>query len=59
MLYGVIVVLHLWHKLQYFEQAGWEPEWIVTAKDMIQTEFNRSYAAQPKSVEQDQDGTLR
>jgi hAT family C-terminal dimerisation region len=35
-----------------------EPEWIVTAKDIIQTEFDCSYAAQPESVEEDQDGDI-
>ena len=52
---GVIVVLHPRHKLKYFEQAGWEPEWIAAAKDIIRAEFNHSYAAQPGNVEEDED----
>ena len=51
-MYGVIV-LHPRHKLKYFEHAGWEPEWITTAKDIIRDEFDRSYAAQPGNVEED------
>jgi hypothetical protein len=58
MMYGVIVVLHPRHKLKYFEQAGWEPEWIAAAKDIIRTEFNRSYATQPGNDEEDQDGDI-
>jgi hypothetical protein len=55
MLYGVVVVLYPQHKLMYFEQAGWEPEWISTAKDIIRAEFNCSYATEPKSVEEGKD----
>jgi hypothetical protein len=55
---GIIVVLHPRHKLKYFEWAGWEPEWIAAAKDIIRTEFDRSYAAQSGYVEEDQDGDV-
>jgi hypothetical protein len=58
MLYDVIIVLHPQHKLKYFKCAGWEPQWIVAARDIIRTEFNRSYAPQPESVEEDQDGDI-
>jgi hypothetical protein len=37
-------VLHPRHKLKYFKDAGWEQDWIDTAKDIVQAEFNRSYA---------------
>jgi hypothetical protein len=55
---GLAVVLHPRHKLKYFEQAGWEPEWIAAAKDIIRAEFDRSYAVQPGNVEEDQDGDI-
>jgi hypothetical protein len=38
-----ILVLHPKHKLQYFEQAGWEEAWVESAKELVQTEFERSY----------------
>jgi hypothetical protein len=38
-------VLHPRHKLSYFIKAGWEPEWIETARKITRTEFDRSYPA--------------
>ena len=38
------LVLHPRHKLQYFKNAGWSDEWIVTAKALVREEFDRSYA---------------
>lgn len=55
MICNIIVVLHPRHKLKYFERAGWEPEWIAAAKDIVRAEFNRSYATQPVNIEEDQD----
>jgi hypothetical protein len=40
-----ILVLHPRHKLDYFEKADWEEEWIVTAKRIVREEFERSYMA--------------
>jgi hypothetical protein len=37
-------VLHPRHKLEYFKRAGWDNEWIATAREIVQTEFDRSYA---------------
>jgi len=54
-MYGVFIVLHPRHKLKYFERAGWEPEWIAAAKDIIQAEFDNSYA-QPEDVQEGEDG---
>ena len=51
----VLVVLHPRHKLQYFERAGWEPEWIAAARDIIRTEFDRSYAARSEGIKEDRD----
>ncbi len=36
-------VLHPHHKFTYFEHSGWRPNWIVTAKKIVQDEFNCSY----------------
>ena len=43
-LYFLNLVLHPRHKLKYFKDASWEQDWIDTAKDIVQAEFNRSYA---------------
>ena len=41
----LIAVLHPRHKLDYFKKAGWEEEWIITAKKIVHDEFERSYMA--------------
>ena len=41
----LIAVLHPHHKLDYFKKAGWEEEWIITAKEIVRDEFERSYMA--------------
>jgi hAT family C-terminal dimerisation region len=51
----LFLVLHPRHKLKYFERAGWEPEWTAAAKDIIRAEFDRSYAAQPEDIQEDED----
>ena len=38
-------VLHPRHKLQYFKNANWLPEWIDIAKNIVREEFERSYAS--------------
>jgi hypothetical protein len=38
------LVLHPSHKLEYFEQAGWDEEWRTTAEGILRTEFRRAYA---------------
>jgi hypothetical protein len=37
-------VLHPRHKLQYFKNAGWEEEWVETARNIVRDEFDRTYA---------------
>ena len=37
-------VLHPRHKLQYFEKAGWEEDWIKTSREIVRTEFDQTYA---------------
>ena len=44
LIYFNSLVLHPSHKLSYFSQAGWKEEWRVAAEDIVQTEFERSYA---------------
>lgn len=38
-----MLVLHPQYKLQYFRDANWEPEWIVTAEDMLRTQYIAKY----------------
>ena len=38
-----LLVLHPCHKLRYFENAGWEEEWIKKVEEILQTEFDLSY----------------
>jgi len=40
----VYQVLHPRHKLEYFKRAGWDDEWIATTREIVQTEYDRSYA---------------
>jgi len=40
---NLILVLHPKHKLQYFEQAGWEASWVERAEELVRSEFERSY----------------
>ena len=37
------LVLHPRHKLSYFKMAGWEQEWIETAKELVRDAFELSY----------------
>jgi len=36
--------LDLKGKIDYFWAAGWEEEWIDTAREIVQVEFNQGYA---------------
>lgn len=42
--YWCPLVLHPRHKLHYFKSAGWEDEWIETARSIVREEFDRTYA---------------
>ena len=53
-LQSFIIVLHPRHKLRYFEQAGWEEDWVSAAKDIVCNEFNRSYASRDVSESGDE-----
>ena len=37
-------VLHPQHKIHYFKKAGWDENWIETAKDIVRAEFDQTYA---------------
>ncbi|KAG1763760.1 hypothetical protein EDD22DRAFT_776686 [Suillus occidentalis] len=45
--YRIAMVLHPWHKLTYFTNAGWEQDWIQTASNLMRQEFDFSYADMP------------
>ena len=40
----IFLVLHPRHKLHYFKTAGWEDDWIETARVIVHAEFDRIYA---------------
>ena len=35
-----LLVLHPRHKLHYFKTAGWEDDWIETARGIVREEFD-------------------
>ncbi|KIJ90205.1 hypothetical protein K443DRAFT_37414, partial [Laccaria amethystina LaAM-08-1] len=41
--YRIAMVLDPKRKLDYFRSAGWEEEWIETARGIIEAEFDRGY----------------
>jgi hypothetical protein len=41
---NIFTVLHSRHKLEYFRNAKWEEDWIVAAKEIVEAEFQQSYA---------------
>ena len=43
------------HKLAYFKKAGWEPDWIETAHEIVRNEYNRSYAKPAARNHSDED----
>ena len=49
------LVLHPRHKLKYFENAGWEKEWINTARQIVQDEFDCTYAFMDIAVDEAHD----
>ena len=50
-------VLHPRHKLAYFNEAGWELEWIDTAEGIVRAEFERSYVPGRDDAEDDEIAT--
>ncbi|KAF8798267.1 hypothetical protein BYT27DRAFT_7019874, partial [Phlegmacium glaucopus] len=42
--YWITMVLDPKRKLEYFQSAGWEEEWIETAHEIVEAEFDRSYS---------------
>ena len=45
----MLSVLHPRYKLEYFKKAGWEPDWINTAEELVRTSFNKFYATKDKT----------
>lgn len=43
------LVLHPRHKLKYFENAGWQDEWITRAEQIVRTQFEASYGSMDTS----------
>src|SRR6267154_5703803 len=41
-----LAVLHPQHKLQYFQNAGWETEWVTTAEHLMRELYDQSYGVQ-------------
>ena len=44
------LVLHPLLKLNYFHRVGWESEWIETAQNIVQQEYDHSYKGQCDKV---------
>jgi hypothetical protein len=42
---NTILVLHPHHKLEYFKSAGWEDDWIATARNIVCLEYECSYVS--------------
>jgi len=50
--YRIAMVLHPRHKLLYFEDAGWEDDWIATAEKLVRDRFESAYCAdRPQSTD--------
>jgi hypothetical protein len=47
----IMLVLHPHHKLKYFKAAGWDEEWIDTAKKLIRDQFESRYASRTVTTE--------
>jgi hypothetical protein len=39
--------------LKYFENAGWEKDWIDTARQIVRDEYDRTYAFMDIEVDED------
>jgi hypothetical protein len=53
------LVLHPRHKLQYFKDANWTPEWINAAHEIVKDEYERKYAALGVEVSSDSEMVRR
>ncbi|KAG6824197.1 hypothetical protein H0H92_007674 [Tricholoma furcatifolium] len=42
--YRIATVLHPSYKLAYLEKAGWGEEYLSEAQEIVETEFERTYA---------------
>lgn len=39
------LVLDPRHKLEYFKTAGWDREWIDTARELVRNQYNSRYVS--------------
>jgi hypothetical protein len=51
LIFFACTVLHPRHKLQYFKDAGWDPNWIVSARSIVDDEYKRSYASRDVPIQ--------
>ena len=51
-LMSVHSVLDPKRKLDYFQLAGWEEDWIETAHEIVEEEFDRGYAGMSPELEE-------
>jgi hypothetical protein len=45
--------------LKYFEKAGWSNDWIETARQIVQDEFDRTYAFMDIEVAEEEKENVR
>jgi len=45
------IVLHPWHKLNYFKHAGWESNWINIAEQLVHNQFQHSYSTSDSTAD--------
>lgn len=55
----VHAVLHPSYKISYFQKAGWPPEWIHVAEDLVRKQFNSKYTDIPVPKADGGNSTLR
>lgn len=58
-LMSVHSVLDPKRKLDYFRSAGWEEEWIETAREIVEEEFDRGYAGMSPELEEPEAASVR
>ena len=46
-------------KLDYFRSAGWEEQWIETACEIVEEEFDRGYAGMLSELEEPEAASVR
>lgn len=49
-------MLHPTYKYAYFKKAGWEPEWIEVAEEIVRNRFDTSYTEVPEPEDNVEEG---